>query len=435
MDQKPYIRAGDKYLYTDIIKIDHEYIRIGTFPQISKHLNELKIKTKYIILLPPVITLAGDNYTGEEFVIWNMIYKKETSSPNIYIGDKKYVRYLYHRLKYTVNQTFNIAKTRIVKRNSIKKFFKGTYIKPDTHYKLNDRVRIYYGISNIQIFYKDRLLYDWQENNPSLNIHKKIAQLLIPYKKSFFGPFNSLSIIPLGSGNGFHGHTSNFIIQYASRNIWVDVMAKPFLALRKINFPWDNITDYFISHVHEDHIEGFSSILEYASIRNKPVNLITTFRIFKQLEKIYTFLFPDFNDLVNHINIIPHSTLPYYHGYLTVRLSHHVLRSGTLGLKIRYKNNVFALSGDTFYSEEFEKKHPQCTSVDSSWYNDCDLIFHEVEFFKKDTVHTYYTEIKKLQNKLNGKILVYHNSSDKFLLPGVKEYNQYIIKNGEIEIK
>ena len=150
---------------------------------------------------------------------------------------------------------------------------------------------------------------------------------------------------------------------------------------------------------------------------------------------MFTFLFPDFSNLVNHINIIPNYTLPYYHGYLTVRLTHHVLKSGTLALKIQYKNNVFALSGDTYYSELFEKKYPDNLAFDSSWYNDCHLVFHEVTYLKNSLVHTYYSEIKKLIKKLKGKVLVYHNDPLEKKLPRAIDYKKYIIKKGKVTTK
>ncbi len=434
MKEKSYIRIGNKLLYTDIVKAGDIYIRVGTQPQISKFLKKHKINPEYIVLLPPIISQAGDNYTGEEFVLWNKLNDNDPK-PNIYLGYKKYVKYLYNRLEYTINQTFNKDKTKIIKKNRLKKLFKPVFLEQDSVYKLNDRIKIDCWISNIRIFFDNNLVYDWQQNNPSLDINKEISALLKPYKRKKHPAKDALTIIPLGTGNGFNACTSNFIIQYANRNIWVDVMAEPYLALKKIKFHWDDITDYFISHVHEDHIEGLSAVLERASIKNNQINLITTKKIFNQLKKIYTFLFPDFISLVNHINIIPNSTLPYYHGYLTIRTAWHPLKCGVLGLKVQYKNNVFALSGDTYYSEELEKQFPGNISFDSSWYNDCQLIFHEVEFFNKNSNHTFYTEINKLSKKLKGKILVYHNSSDKSLLPMVQENKKYIIKNNKILIK
>ncbi len=434
MKKQPYIKIGDTFFHTYIIKAGEEYIRIGTQPKISKFLKNAQINPKYVVLVPPVTTQAGDNYTGEEFVLWNKICNN-ILQPNIYIGYKKYVKYLYKRLKYTVNQTFNNKKIKIIKRNLIKKLFKGVFLQQDSIYNLNKKTRIHCNISNIKIFYENELIFNWQQNSPALYTDNKITSFLKPFKKPFGPVKDALTVIGLGNGNGFNGNTSNFIIQYSNRNIWVDVMAEPFLALKKIKLHWDNITDYFISHVHEDHIEGFSAVLKRASIKNKKINLITTTKIFNRLKKIYTFLFPDFKELINHINIIPNYTLPYHHGYLTVRLTHHVLKSGTLALKVQYKNNIFALSGDTLYSEEFEKKYPSNLSFDSSWYNDCHLIFHEVEFFNKNASHTYYTEIIKLSEKIKGKILVYHNNSNKFLLPPVKEYKKYIIKNNRITVK
>jgi len=434
LPKQPFIRIGDQYLYTDIVTAGNIYIRIGTQPSISKILKKHGINPEYVILVPPTITQAGDNYTGEEFILWNKLYKNDLT-PFVYIGYKNYVKYLYNRLSYSINQTFNKNRTRIIKKNRLKDLFKPIYLAQNSLYKLNNNITIHCSVSNTQIFYKDELIYDWHENHPARNIDNEIGKLLKLYSLKRKTSLNNLAIIPLGTGNGYYGNTSNFIIQYNTRNIWVDVMAEPFLALKKIKMHWDAITDYFISHIHEDHIEGLSAVLKRASVQNKPVNLITTIPILNRLKKIFSFLFPDFDSLVNHINIIPYSTLPYHHGYLTVRKTWHPLKCGVLALKVKYKNSSFALSGDTYYSDEFEKKYPNNLSLDSSWYNDCQLVFHEAEFFNKNTNHTFYTEIQKISQKTSAQIFCYHNGTDRSLLPMVKEYKKYIIKNGKILIK
>ena len=427
-------RLNNKYLYADIIKIGNIYIRIGTFPGISKYLNKIKIYPQYTVVLPPLTSIAGDNYTGEDFVLLNKYYKKDLS-PIYYIGYKYYVKYLYKRSKNTLNQTFNKHKTKIITKNRLKKLFKPILLKPNSFYNISDKIRINTNISNVQIYNKNNLIYDWIEKSPTINIRYEAKKMLSPYKnKKKVYLNNSINILPIGVGNGFHGECSNFIIQYADRTIWVDPMVQPFIALKKAKLHWNMITDYLITHIHEDHIEGLSSVLKYSLLNNYKINLITTQKIYQQLKNIFSFLFPDFIYLVNHINVIPDTTLPYHHGYLTVRLNHHPVKSGTLGLKIRYRDNCFALSGDNHYSEEFEAKYPNNSAFDSKWYSGCQLLFHEVDFFNPDTIHTYYKEIIKLQQKLKIKILCYHNSSNKSLLPMVKPLKKYIIKNKKVFI-
>ncbi|MDD5066222.1 MAG: MBL fold metallo-hydrolase, partial [bacterium] len=395
-------------------------------------LRKHKIKASYIVMLPPITSEAGDNYTGDEFVLWNKIYHQD-QTPYYYIGFKQYVKYLYQRLKLTINQTFNEEKTRVIRKNRLKKIFRAIPVKFESFHYITDHVKIYYGISNIQIYYKENLIYSWRENCPSVSINVVIKKMLNPFenrKTRYIA--DSIMVTPLGRGNGFNGRSSNFIIQYANRVIWVDPMAEPLLALKRIKLHWNKITDYFISHIHEDHIEGLSAILKLALLRNHRINIITTQKIFNKLNQIFSFLFPDFLHLVNHINITPESPLPYHQGYLSIRFNHHVLKSGTLGLKVKYKNNCFALSGDTYYSEEFEKKYPDHPAFSPDWYREAHLVFHEAEFFNKHTSHTFYTELKKLQEKVKAPILTYHNSANRFLLPAVKEYKTYIIKKEKL---
>ncbi len=432
--KKTYIkRVGDKWFYVDVINTSAGNIRIGSMPEISKWLAKEKIDTNYVILPPPITTQAGDNYTGEEFVFWYKIYNNDFS-PITYMGEKNNVIYLYKRLKRTVNSTFNKNKTKIIRVKRVQRIFRKKYLKLNTPINITDKIKVVLTPDNIIIYENDTKIYEWINSQNFVGINKKVNKYLASYKKNR-KYIKHLEIIAIGNGNGFRGNTSNFIIRYADRAIWIDVMAKPFLALKKIKLHWDNITDYFISHIHEDHIEGLSAVLKRASDTGKSVNIITTKKIMKELKKIYKFLFPDFDSIVNHINIIPNASLPYYHGYLTVRLNHHVLPSGTLSLKVQFKNNIFALSGDTKYDSNLASKTKNNPAFDISWYNDCHLVFHEVEFENPDNVHTYYKEIQNIMKKINGKVLVYHSSSEKFLLDGVREYTRYIIKEGKVIIK
>ncbi|MBN1899047.1 MAG: hypothetical protein JW827_09735 [Spirochaetes bacterium] len=427
------IRLGDKFLYIDIVKTDAGNIRIGTMPELSKYLLKKRIKIGYVILPAPEASQAGDNYTGEEFLCWNKIRNRDMSSIT-YMGEKKNVQYLYKKLLQTVNWAFNRSKTKLVKTRRLQKIFRKKYLKNGSDHHFGKDVRLRLEEDNIIISQKGHVIYDRSKERKKQDIDGEVKALLanIRSKREYI---NHLEIIPLGVGNGFRGHTSNFLIKYADRRIWVDVMARPFLALKKIKCHWDNITDYFISHIHEDHVEGFTAVLERASLYSKRINIITTKKIFKMLKKRYSYLFPDFHLLVHHVNIIPHYTLPYYHGYLTVRLNHHVLKSGTLGLKVQFKNNVFALSGDTKYDSHLARRLRGKPSFDPSWYNDCHLVFHEVEFEDPNNAHTYYKEVKKIASRIHGQVLVYHSSSARYLMEGAKEYKRYIIKKGKVKVK
>ncbi len=427
------MRIGDKWLYVDIIKTEKGLIRIGTMPELSKYLKKFNLSVKYVLLPPPVIRETGDNYTGEEFIYWNKIYENDYS-PIYYWGESHNVKYLYKRLKYTINQLFNKEKTKIIKQRRLEKMFKGIKVKPDKYYSLDKegKVKFYFTKFNLQIFEDDRIIYDWFNSQVPVNVHNEVEKLFRRYK-SKTKPIDYLEIIPVGIGNGFGGRTSNFIVRYGDRIIWIDPMAKPYLVLKKLKIHWDDITDYLITHVHEDHYEGLSAILARAAFQNRKINLLTTKKIYKHLVKIFRFYFPQIEELINHINLTPGITLPYHHGFITVRLNHHVLKNGTLGIKIQYKENAVGISGDTYWSYDFYKKYKENPAFDPFWFNECQLIFHEVEFERTDTVHTYYKELEKLKKLVNGKVLVYHFSSKKPLLESAKEMKRYRIKKGRIK--
>ncbi len=428
------IKIGDNWFSTDIIQTSYGIIRIGTMPKISKILNQQGIKCNIVILPPPVVTVAGDNYTGEEFVLWNKIHKDDFT-PILYIGEKKYINYLYKKLKENINSTFNDEKTKIIKKNRLKKLFKKRPVRLKDRIKIGGKIEVCITADNIFIYEDGQKIYDWRLNLSKNDVDSEVNKMLARFKKRNKKSIQHIEVIPLGNGNGFREETSNFLIKYGSRVVWVDVMAKPFLALKRLKMSWDEVTDYFISHTHEDHTEGFSAVLKRAIDTNRQINLITTKKIYNDLRKKYKFLFPGFESMVNHINIIPNTTLPYYHGYLSVRLNHHVLKSGTLGMKLNFKNNIVAISGDTKYDSKLALKLKDNTAFDVSWYKDANLIFHEVEFEDRNSVHTYYKEIENIMKSVSGKVVVYHSSSDNFLLEAAKVYYRYIIKDGKVKIK
>ena len=426
------IRIGYDFLNIDIIKTPVGNIRIGSCPKVSKFLKENNIEANYVIVPPFIANYAGDNYTGEEFVLWNKIYKNDWT-PNIYIGSRKNLNYLYKRLAKTINWTFNKDKTKIIKKNRLKKLFKRIKARYDKPVRIKKQVEIIFKPHDILIYLNSQKIYSWAENLNCSDINKKIISISKKYLPNKY--IDYLEIIPLGDGNGFRGNTASFIVKYAQRIIFIDPIAEPLIVLKKLNLNFDNITDYFISHIHEDHIEGLSAILKFASDFGKKLNIITTKKIYKELKKIYEPLFLDFEVITNHINIIPNATLPYYHGYITVRLNHHVLKSQTLSFKIHYKNNIFAISGDTKYDSKLALKLKNNLAFDIGYYNDCHLLFHEVEFQNPNNVHTFYKEVEKIKANTKAKVLVYHSSSEKFLLDKVKEFHRYIIKYGKVILK
>ena len=83
-----------------------------------------------------------------------------------------------------------------------------------------------------------------------------------------------------------------------------------------------------------------------------------------------------------------------------------------MGLKISGKGYCWGFSGDTKYDEKLIAIL-KIIELEPEWFQDCDFVFHEVNFESSNSVHTYYKELLKLKKKISGKLFVYHTDSTK----------------------
>ena len=427
--QKNCTRLGSDLSYVDFVQTSSGVFRIGSAPEISKWLVKYHLKYDYVIMPEPHVTTMGDNYTGEEFIIWNQIHF-HNSEPVRYIGYLKDLMYLTKRLHLTIDQKFNKTQTRI---EPVLRIPKLCHLMPLAGSEIHiGKTNIVFSGNNIEIFDNNSLVYSYMNLSPHKNVAFETENLIAPFLKNL-EPSENLKIFVLGNGNGFKYKTSNFLVRFGERVIWIDVGAYPFQLLAKHKFHPDIVTDYIITHNHEDHWEGFTAILQRAVETHSIINLLTTQKIFNTLKKQIGFLFPDFDQIVKLERLTPNEPLPYFKSVITARLNHHPLRQGVLGLKFEFNEICFGISGDTLYNEQLIEKLKR-EELTYKFFKKCDLLFHEVEFKNPNTVHSYYKEVEKLSKKIKGKLFVYHTHIRKKLLPLAKEGYWYSIEKNKIKI-
>ena len=85
--------------------------------------NTLKnMHAEYVIVRRPRADLAGDNYCGEEFILWNIIVNNR-SEKRTYIGTEANLNALYNKLKLNINQSFDKTKTKVIQTERIDTLF------------------------------------------------------------------------------------------------------------------------------------------------------------------------------------------------------------------------------------------------------------------------------------------------------------------------
>lgn len=409
-------------MYVDLIKTSRGVVRMGSMPDISKFLTLHGFREEIVVVPDWEGSMAGDNHTGEEFVLWQAQVKGGIRKH--YVGKSVNLSQMYYNLNDTFSYFFDPKRISIMKKRWLDNWFKGHIAAPIYE---NGPLKIDFGKGNIVLSDHGKVLYDRLEFTPSQNPDSQIEKVLakVPTDSK---PRQALEIKAVGTGNGFVGTVASFIVRFHKQVIWIDPCGFPAHTLARHGVHWDDITHILITHNHEDHIQGFSACLKRAEYTKTPLNLITASSIYGQLKKQFTPFCPGFNALVNFIPLSPGTLLELDSIQINSRWNHHFLPYGTLGLRISANGKTLGFSGDTKLDATIngvlkrEELLPQ-------WFAHCDLIFHEVDFDNPASVHTHWKQVELLQQEISGKVLVYHTP---FLanapLPLVQEGKTYCLE-------
>ncbi|MBU0464971.1 MAG: MBL fold metallo-hydrolase [Proteobacteria bacterium] len=388
-------------MYVDLIKTSRGAVRVGSMPDISKFLTLHGFREEIVVVPDWEASMAGDNHTGEEFVLWQAQVKGGIRKH--YVGLPGNLEQMHRNLDETFSFFFDPKRISIVKKRWLNNWFSRQIAAPV--YK-NGPLKISVDKSNIILSDHGQILYDRLEFKPSQSPDTQIEAILSGVSRDL-ALRQTLEIMAVGTGNGFVGTVASFIVRFDRQVIWIDPCGYPAHNLARHGVHWDDITHILITHNHEDHTQGFSACMKRAEYTKTPLNLITAPSIYGLLKKQFTPLFPKFNTLVNFMPLCPGTLLNLGSIQLNCRWNHHFLPYGTLGLRISAGGKTLGFSGDTKLDETIngiikrDELLPQ-------WFAPCDLVFHEVDFDNPGSVHTHWKQVEKLRHAIPGQVLGYH---------------------------
>jgi len=388
-------------IHVDIVATSKGLVRIGSIPDIAKFLAEHGIREEIVVLPDWEVSLAGDNRTGEEFVLWHGQSRKELAKK--YVGQQGNVRQVQHHLGRIFPYFFDEKHLSIARTNWLASLFHPNIASPSY---CNGGLEIQCSDSNIVISDEGRVIYEKLGFGVVANPDDEIEALLasVPEDKR---QRDCLEVIPIGCGNGFYGTAANTIVRFDKHVIWIDPCGYPAHSLARCNVHLDDVTHLLFTHNHEDHVQGFTACLQRARIQKRRLNLLALDTVFCLLKELYAPLFPDLED---HVSVTPlRPGIPLNIGPIVIesRLNHHILPYGTVGLKISANGKSFGYSGDTKYDAEINSLLKR-EELMASWFAPCDLVFHEVEFDNPHSVHSHWKQVAALQRSISGQVLGYH---------------------------
>lgn len=409
-------------LYVDIIATSNGLIRVGSMPDITKFLKEHGIREESVVLPEWSVSMAGDNRTGEEFVLWRS--QLQSGIPRQYIGLHHNINRAQYNLDCIFPYYFDSDNLSIVKMNWL-----DTWFRPhpaDPNFCFGD-VEVCCSENTIVINDEQKTLYNSHDWAPLAGADASIDALLADLPRDN-EKRDCLEILPIGCGNGFSGTAANTLVRFADHVIWIDPCGYPAHTLANRNIHWDDVTHFLFTHNHEDHVQGFTACIQRARKYKRKIHILIAENVYTLLQELYSPIFPDLKEHVDITFLTPGKGLQLGPVYIESRWNHHILPYGTLGLKFTAGGKCFGYSGDTKYDESINDILKR-EELRAEWFASCDLIFHEIDFNSKDSVHSYWKQVESLQRKVSGLVLGYHiETTEEGLFPLAQEGFRYLLE-------
>ncbi|MEN8191062.1 MAG: MBL fold metallo-hydrolase, partial [Thermodesulfobacteriota bacterium] len=332
-------------LHVDLIHTTKGLVRVGSMPDIAKFLTHHGFREELVIIPDWEVSMAGDNRTGEEFILWNAQVKGGLCKQ--YIGTAHNLNQHYRHLDEIFSYYFDPKRIKIIKKKWLANWFAKRTAAPVF---VDGSLEIDCQEGNVLISDHGQTLYDMQELLPASHPDVEVEALLGELPRDRVSR-DCLEITPIGTGNGFIGTVANSVVRYGEYGLWIDPCGYPAQSLARHGIHWDDITHILITHNHEDHTQGFTACLMRAKHTGKPLNVLTGKGIFALLKKQFSRLCPDFDKLVHFTTLEPGTPLQLGPIRIECRQNHHFLPYGTLGFKFFAGGKCFGYSGDTKFDE------------------------------------------------------------------------------------
>jgi len=397
-------RLSDRALHVDLIQTSEGLIRMGSMPDVAKMMARFKRQEAMVILPQWRVTQAGDNHTGEEFVQWHaQVYGAQRRK---YIGQSNNLSVFYRNLAAIFPFYFDPSRLSIIHKKWLNDWIEKAPV--EKVFKLRD-VEVRFQKGNILVYERGQKIYDLIASGYGAGAEDRVEAALSTVKRDSVSRPDP-EVVVVGSGNGFFETTSSLVVRFGRRVLWIDPCSQPAHSLAEVGIHWDDITEVLITHNHEDHISGFPACLKRKMDRGKKLRIITTETIYEVLRKQFKPLLPQMEEAILLLAVIPGKLLNLNGMHIIPRLNHHFLPYGTLGIKICTGNKTLGFSGDTKFDRRINKilNRPE---LEGHWFNDCDLLFHEVDFENPAGVHSYWREVETIKEQIACELLTYHTKS------------------------
>lgn len=388
-------------MHVDLVATSRGTVRVGSMPDISKFLNHHGFREEIVVVPDWEGSMAGDNHTGEEFVLWQAQVKGGIRKH--YVGTPENVHMLHRHLDETFSYFFDPRRLSIIRKRWLANWFAPCAASPSYE---NGPLRIHINGNNIIISDHGRIIYDRLAFRPTTNPDQAIEAFLAGVARDRHSR-QALEITPIGTGNGFTGTVACHSVRFGKQVILIDPCGYPAHTLARCGIHWDDVTHILITHNHEDHTQGFSAFLKRAEATRVPLHLLTAPSIYALLRKQFSHLCHGFDNLVVFTPLTPGSPLDLDSLRIDCRWNHHFLPYGTLGLRIHAGEKTIGISGDTKLDDTINAilKRPE---LEPSWFRPCGFVFHEIDFDNPGSVHSHWKQVQKLQREIPGQVLGYH---------------------------
>ncbi|MCK5515802.1 MAG: MBL fold metallo-hydrolase, partial [Desulfobulbaceae bacterium] len=252
-------------MYVDLIRTSSGTVRVGSMPDISKFLTHHGFREEIVVVPHWQGSMAGDNRTGEEFVLWQAQVRGGIQKQ--YVGQPGDVMQMQHSLDETFSFFFDPRRISIIKKRWLNNWF---CRQPATPVYENGSLRITVDRDNIILTDNKRTLYDRLEFKKAESPDAQVEDVLAGVLRDS-SPRQTLEIKAVGTGNGFVGTVTSCIVRFDRQVIWIDPCGYPAHTLARHGVHWGDITHIIITHNHEDHIQGFSACLKRAEYTGVPL--------------------------------------------------------------------------------------------------------------------------------------------------------------------